>query len=105
MQDELAISKSEEEAERIRKATIKGECIVKGDEAAQLEAEVKKLNGKQASLGPALHAEFQAKLAGCSAGLGSGERFATVAEYFSYGLFDRMAGAGSAAGSRAADDY
>ena len=43
MQDELAISKSEEEAERIRKATIKGECIVKGDEAAQLEAEVKKL--------------------------------------------------------------
>eukprot|EP01052_Picozoa_sp_SAG31_P011001 SAG31_NODE_613_length_13545_cov_10.972557_5_plen_76_part_00 len=75
---------------------------MRGEEAAQLDVQVQKLNGKQAS-GAVLHAEFKTKIAQCSTGLGSNERFGTVAKYFSYGLFDRMNGAGSAAATL--DDY
>eukprot|EP01051_Picozoa_sp_SAG22_P010168 SAG22_NODE_898_length_6620_cov_13.916884_2_plen_1193_part_00 len=101
-EDEKAIAEHSDESERIRAATIQGECIVKGDEAAKLEARMEQLKENQSS-GAALHTEFQAKLDGCSAGLGSAERFATVADYFSFGLFDRIAGSASAAA--AADDY
>lgn len=100
-EDEKAISEHESESERIRAATLNNQCIVKGDAAAKVDAQMEKLAQKQSS-GKALHTEFNDKMASCSSGLGSGERFSTVAEYFSYGLFDRVAGSSAAA---AADDY